>query len=112
MPTGSEQNNGANNLTSVDNKQLVNGKIAIKPNSVKRKGSEAQEANSKTKQKKLVSSLANSSNMANIEKKTPKKQTVRRVYFKLIRRSSSFFYDYTVPLRSPKSAAPRNQTKM
>lgn len=85
MPTGSEQNNGtvtASNVTSIDNKQLVNGKIAIKPNSVKRRGSEAQEANNKaTKQKKLVSSLANSSNLANIEKKTPKRQTVRMIYY-------------------------------
>lgn len=90
MPTGSEQNNSANYVASVDNKQSVNGKIAIKPNSVKRKGSEAQEAHNKSKQKKLVSSLANSSNMANIEKKTPKQQTVRRVYFELSESSSSF----------------------
>lgn len=80
MPTTSEQNVGAVSVSTADSKQLANGKI-IKPNSVKRRGSEAQEAKT-TKQKKVVYSLANSSNLANIEKiekKTSKKQTIARI---------------------------------
>jgi hypothetical protein len=71
-----EPEQATHNEPSTENKKVVNGKIAIKSNSGKRRISVANEKGNTKLPKKPASSLANSSNLANIAKKNPKKKKV------------------------------------